>query len=174
MFHVERMALLADAGADFLACETIPSLPEVRALTRALTTVNEDRARPIYAWLSMSVRDAAMLHDGESTRDATVLCDACPFVFAVGANCAAPGHMSAWLAMASDATDKPKLVYPNSGETWDGHAHDWKGGASTPMEAKGDGGEENEEGGGGDSLQALVTEWRKAGARCGSRWCCRA
>eukprot|EP00658_Telonema_sp_P-2_P085186 TRINITY_DN9656_c0_g1_i6.p1 TRINITY_DN9656_c0_g1~~TRINITY_DN9656_c0_g1_i6.p1 ORF type:complete len:253 (-),score=75.77 TRINITY_DN9656_c0_g1_i6:211-969(-) len=41
-WHLPRMRVLANAGADFLAIETIPSLVEVEAMLQALCTVNQD------------------------------------------------------------------------------------------------------------------------------------
>src|SRR5690606_35469724 len=51
-WHRERFEILASAGADLLACETIPSLSEARALARLL------RETPgVRAWVSFSCRD---------------------------------------------------------------------------------------------------------------------
>ncbi len=43
-FHRRRFAILAASGADLLACETVPSLPEARALARLLRGSLEVRA----------------------------------------------------------------------------------------------------------------------------------
>ena len=50
-FHRERLACLADAGADLLACETIPCLAEVRALCGLL-----EEHPGVRAWISFSPR----------------------------------------------------------------------------------------------------------------------
>jgi S-methylmethionine-dependent homocysteine/selenocysteine methylase len=58
-FHRRRWNLLAGSGVDLLACETIPSLVEARAL---LGLLSETAGR--WAWLSFQCRDEARLADG--------------------------------------------------------------------------------------------------------------
>lgn len=48
-FHRPRLRVLADAGADLLACETIPCLAEARALARLLQELPG-----ACAWISFS------------------------------------------------------------------------------------------------------------------------
>ena len=58
-FHRLRWRILAESGADVLACETIPSLVEAKALARLL------RETPgCYAWFSFSCKDGRCLSDG--------------------------------------------------------------------------------------------------------------
>ena len=59
-WHEPRLAVLADAGADLLAIETIPSLDEGRALVELLA---ETDGPP--AWLSFSCADGATTRHGE-------------------------------------------------------------------------------------------------------------
>lgn len=124
-FHRPRMAVLAAAGADLLACETIPCLAEARALARLLPEFPG-----LWAWLSFSARDEAHISSGEPFAACAALLDAHPQVAAVGINCTAPEHIPALVTAARQATTKPIVVYPNSGETW--HAADgvWQGQAS--------------------------------------------
>ncbi len=63
-FHRERWAILAGGGADILACETIPSLAEARALARLLS-----ETPGVYAWFSFSCRDGAHISDGTPIAD---------------------------------------------------------------------------------------------------------
>src|SRR5580704_10543986 len=59
-FHRPRLRVLADAGADLLACETIPSLREAKVLARLL------RELPTQcAWISFSCKDGAHNCEGE-------------------------------------------------------------------------------------------------------------
>lgn len=58
-FHRPRVEALLDAGADLLACETLPSFAEIKAL--ALLLAEYPRAR---AWFSFTLRDAGHLSDG--------------------------------------------------------------------------------------------------------------
>jgi homocysteine S-methyltransferase len=121
-FHRERMRLLLDTGADLLACETIPSALEARALVRLLDERAEARA-----WVSFSCGDGARLCDGTPFADSVRTVAACPQVLAVGVNCTAPSHVGELLRAAAAVTSKPLLAYPNSGETYDGAAKAWRG-----------------------------------------------
>ncbi len=50
-FHRPRMKALIEAGADVLACETIPCLTEAKAIVRSLKEFPET-----YAWISFSAK----------------------------------------------------------------------------------------------------------------------
>ncbi|STU59023.1 Homocysteine S-methyltransferase [Klebsiella pneumoniae subsp. ozaenae] len=63
-FHRPRVEALLDAGADLLACETLPSFAEIQALAALLQEY--PRAR---AWYSFTLRDAEHLSDGTPLRE---------------------------------------------------------------------------------------------------------
>jgi len=67
-FQRERMAVLAEAGADLLACETIPSRLEAEVLLELLEEFPDVRA-----WLSFSCRDGTHISDGASFADCAQL-----------------------------------------------------------------------------------------------------
>ena len=113
--------MLAATGADVMACETVPSLPEVRALLRLV----ESSAR--WTWISLSCRDDAHLSDGTPIQDVARACDTVERVAAVGINCVSPGWVPALVTAIRQATDKPIVVYPNSGETYDAARKVWTG-----------------------------------------------
>jgi homocysteine S-methyltransferase len=121
-FHGRRMKTLATSGADLLACETVPSLEEVRVLVDLLGGLSQT-----WAWVSVSCRDGAHLCDGTPLADAARLCDAVDNVVAVGVNCTAPQHVTSLIREARRAASKPIVVYPNSGERYDTHAKAWTG-----------------------------------------------
>lgn len=121
-FHRPRMAVLAAAGADMLACETIPCLVEAQALARLL-----EEFPGVSAWFSFSCRDAARISHGESLAECAALLDSHPQVAAVGVNCTAPQYVSDLVKAARAATRKPILAYPNSGETYDAATFTWHG-----------------------------------------------
>lgn len=121
-FHSPRMKALIAAGPDILACETIPSLIEARALVRLL-----EEFQSIQAWISFSCRDEAHVHEGQRLEDCVRLVEASPFVAAIGVNCTSPSYVPALIREAKKATDKPILVYPNSGESYDAASNDWDG-----------------------------------------------
>ena len=121
-FHRERMRLLLEAGPDLLACETIPSAVEARALALLLAELAGARA-----WVSFSCRDGSRLSDGTPFVDAVQTVAAVPQVLAVGVNCTAPSHVESLLRAAAQVTDKPLVAYPNSGETYDAAVKAWRG-----------------------------------------------
>jgi homocysteine S-methyltransferase len=117
-FHRPRLNALAEAGADILAFETIPTLREAHVLVGLLDEVG------IPAWLSYSCRDGGSTSAGEPIEEAVAVADH-PRIVAVGVNCTAPRHMPALLAAARTATDLPLIAYPNGGERWDTATRRW-------------------------------------------------
>jgi homocysteine S-methyltransferase len=124
-FHRPRLAVLAAAGADLLACETIPALSEARVLAELLREFPQQAA-----WLSFSARDEVRISDGTALDACVRALEASPQLVALGVNCTAPEHIAALVRAARSATSKPIIVYPNSGETWQAHAGSWRGEAS--------------------------------------------
>lgn len=125
-FHRERLALLAGTGADLLACETMPSVAEVRAVVRALH--GTPGARP--AWVTFQCRSSAELASGEPVEEAVRAAAASERVVAVGVNCTAPRHVAGALERIARVTDLPLVVYPNAGATWNPGARGWSEGAA--------------------------------------------
>ena len=119
-WHRPRLAVLAAAGADLLACETIPALAEADALVRLLGEFPDAAA-----WLSFSCRDEAHISDGNPLAAGIALGEGCDQIVAMGINCTAPPLIEPLLASVRDLTKKPLLVYPNRGETWDAVAKCW-------------------------------------------------
>jgi S-methylmethionine-dependent homocysteine/selenocysteine methylase len=50
-----------------------------------------------------------------------------PEIIAVGLNCTSPHGARRAVEVAARASGKPVVVYPNSGETWDGARRAWQG-----------------------------------------------
>ena len=119
-FHRPRMKALIEAGADILACETIPCPIEARALVKLL-----GEYQGVHAWISFSCRDEAHVCEGEKLAECIRQIESSPQVAAVGVNCTSPIYISSLIREAKKATDKPILVYPNSGETYDPNKKDW-------------------------------------------------
>ncbi|MBW7886050.1 MAG: homocysteine S-methyltransferase family protein, partial [Caldilineaceae bacterium] len=117
------MRVLAAAGADLFACETIPCQAEGEALVQLL-----DEFPQMPAWLSFSCRDGAHLSSGEPFANAAALANRSAQIVAVGINCTAPRYIEELLATGCSVTGKPLLCYPNSGERWDAANHCWVGG----------------------------------------------
>lgn len=121
-FHRERWQILARTPADLLACETIPSYPETRALLRLLL---ETPGR--MAWFSFTCRNEREISDGRPIRECAQLLDLHEQVAAIGINCTAPNLIPGLIREVRAVTAKPIIVYPNSGETYDVEAKRWRG-----------------------------------------------
>jgi len=127
-FHLGRWRILGESSVDLFACETIPSQREADVLLRLL------RETPsLWAWMSFSCRDGRHLHDGSRIVDAARACDAESHVAAVGVNCTSPQLVSDLIGEIRKATDKPVIVYPNSGELYNAADKTWRG-AREPLD----------------------------------------
>jgi len=122
-FHQRRTAVLADAGADLLAVETIPSAQEVAVVLEVLDGLERDTP----AWLSVTCADARRTRSGDDAAEVFRLAGSSARVVAVGVNCTAPEHVAALVEQAVAASGKPAVAYPNSGEGWDPVARSWTG-----------------------------------------------
>ena len=121
-FHVEQIKLLHASNADFLAFETIPSLIEIKVLSRLLI----DTVKP--AWVSFSCKDELYLNDGEKISEAAKILANHPSVFAIGVNCTAPKYITSIIQnLKNSAPDKRVVVYPNSGEVYLTESKSWQG-----------------------------------------------
>jgi homocysteine S-methyltransferase len=121
-FHRERLRVLAAAGPDLLAAETIPELEEGIAIARLLDEMPGTRA-----WLTFSCADGAHLRSGALFAEAVDAVAAATGVVAVGVNCTAPEHVESLVRIARSTTMKPVVVYPNNGEGWDAVGRRWTG-----------------------------------------------
>jgi homocysteine S-methyltransferase len=144
-FHRPRLEVLAAAGPDVLALETVPDADEAAALLRAV------RGLDTPAWLSYTV-DGGRTRAGQPLEEAFALAADADEIIAVGVNCCAPEDVEHAVETAARVTGKPVVVYPNSGEVWDAEARAWTGRSTF----------------GSDQ----VTRWRDAGARL-IGGCCR-
>lgn len=144
-FHRPRMEVLAEAGPDLLAVETIPDVDEARALVRIIGDLG------VPAWLTYSV-GGDRTRAGQPLDEAFALAADVPAIIGVGVNCCLPEDVEAAVGVASRAAGKPVVVYPNSGESWDASARAWRGRSTFDPER--------------------VSAWRAAGARL-IGGCCR-
>lgn len=119
-WHRPRMEVLASAGPDLLALETVPDVDEAEALVDAVAGLG------VPAWLSYSI-DGDRTRAGQPLADAFAVAAGVPEIVAVGVNCCAPADVPAAVALAHEITGKPVVAYPNSGEGWDVRARGWTG-----------------------------------------------
>jgi homocysteine S-methyltransferase len=122
-WHRPRLEILADAGGDVLAIETIPCLAEVEAL------LTEIQAFDAPAWLSVTCRNGRT-RAGERVDEVFAMAADVEQVIAVGVNCVESAEAADLVAAASENSGKPAVVYPNSGEDWDAQARAWVGRAT--------------------------------------------
>jgi homocysteine S-methyltransferase len=118
-WHRPRLEVLAGAGADVLALETIPDVDEAEAL------VNLVQSLGVPAWLSYTI-DGTRTRAGQPLADAFAVTAGVPEIVAVGVNCCAPDDVLPAIGPARQA-GKPVIVYPNSGERWDSARRCWVG-----------------------------------------------
>ena len=148
-FHRPRMRALIEADADILACETIPCLIEAQAIAKLLKEFPG-----ITAWISFTGRDDRHISEGQVFADCVRQLEGLPQIAAIGINCTSPTHISSLIHEAKKSTEKPILVYPNSGEIYDASNNGWDG---KPVL---------------DSFGEQAREWYEAGARL-IGGCCR-
>ena len=141
VWHRPRWRVLARSSADLLACETIPSYPETLALRRLVV-----ESPATAAWFSFSCRDGHHISDGTPLADCVAAVTEIDQVVAVGVNCTAPRFIPSVIEEVRAVTAKPIVVYPNSGEQYDGVHNRWLG-ESVPAE-----------------FGTYSREWRKMGA----------
>lgn len=125
-FHRERWQILSSTQADILACETIPSLAEARALGQL---ADQTAAQPL--WMSFSCRDGFRISDGTLLADVLGVLEPIENIIAVGINCTAPGYIPSLISEAKTVTQKLIVVYPNSGEEYDPVHRQWTGDPDT-------------------------------------------
>ncbi|QDY84746.1 homocysteine S-methyltransferase [Paenibacillus polymyxa] len=148
-FHRPRMKALIEAGADILACETIPCMVEARAIARLLKEFPGT-----YAWISFSAKDEQHISNGESIAACAKWLNEHEQVAAVGINCTLPKFIPSLIHEIHSHTDKPVVVYPNLGEEYDPVTKTWQGHTCT------------------ETFGQSARQWYEAGARM-IGGCCR-
>lgn len=142
-WHRPRLEVLAAAGADLLALETVPDLDEAAALVGLVQEAN------VPAWLTYTI-DGTATRAGQPLAEAFAVAAGVPQIVAVGVNCCVPDDVLPAIEIAAEVTGKPVVAYPNSGEHWSSAG--WNG----PVRFS----------------PALVPQWVAAGARIVGG-CCR-
>ncbi|KAK3162091.1 hypothetical protein QOZ80_1BG0085260 [Eleusine coracana subsp. coracana] len=143
-FHRRRLQVLASAGPDLIAFETIPNKLEAQAYVELL----EEEDIRIPAWFSFTSKDGINAASGDPITDCAAVADSCDRVAAVGVNCTAPRLIHGLILSIKKVTDKPVIVYPNSGETYNAETKEW----------------EDSDDAAGTDFASHVGKWRRAGA----------
>ncbi|CAI7790811.1 unnamed protein product [Closterium sp. NIES-53] len=147
-FHRRRLQVLAAAGPDIIAMETIPCHIEAQALVQLLEEQAASGAAAVPAWISFNSKDGRTAPSGDLFSSCIATAAASPHVVAVGINCTPPRFILPLLHAARKETSKPLVVYPNSGEAWDGINKEW-----VPCSGLSD-----------DGFVSYAPEWVSAGA----------
>ena len=134
-FHAKRLEILISTSPDHLALETMPDTFEVEVLLDLLNDC------PIPFWISYSCKEGNQTNAGQDFQSAVDLAQS---AMAVGINCTKPELITDLLRSAK--SDKPYVVYPNSGRIWDAENKVWTGSAAIGLSDE------------------LVSQWIKAGA----------
>jgi len=120
-FHRPRVELLAEAGADIIAFETIPCAEEGTAIVEFMKDYPE-----LPYWIVFSVKDEVHISNGDVFADFIKNTKFSDNLIGCGINCSDPGNTTAILKGLQNLEKKNFVVYPNSGEIYDKHCNCWK------------------------------------------------
>jgi homocysteine S-methyltransferase len=137
-FHGPRLELLAAAGPDLFAVETIPDSDEAEVLVPLL----DDLGVP--AWLSYSVRGDTT-SAGQLLPEAYAVLAGSRSVVVVGVKCSEQADVLGAVRAAVGATGLPAVAYPNRGGRWNARTRQWDYAGALDLD--------------------LVDDWLAAGAR---------
>ncbi|KAL5541518.1 hypothetical protein UlMin_009228 [Ulmus minor] len=144
-FHRRRVQILASSGADLIAFETTPNKLDAKAYAELL---EEEEGIEIPAWFSFTSKDGVNAVSGESILECATIADSCKQVVAIGINCTPPRFIHSLISSIRKVSDKPIVIYPNSGETYDAQTKQW---------LRSNGVED-------EDFVSYVGKWREAGA----------
>ncbi|SBS79521.1 Homocysteine S-methyltransferase [uncultured Mycobacterium sp.] len=122
-WHRPRLEVLVSAQPDVLGLETVPDVDEAEALAGLVHEFG------VPAWLSYTIA-GGYTRAGQPLDQAFAVAAEVPEIVAVGVNCSAPADVLGAVEVARQVTGKPVIVYPNSGEEWDGLRRTWVGNGS--------------------------------------------
>ncbi len=137
-FHRPRLELLAAAGPDLLAVETIPDTDEAEVLVPLLEEIG------IPAWFSYSVK-GNRTSAGQLLVAAYGVLSGCRSLVAAGVNCSDQADVLGAVRTSVAVTGLPAVAYPNRGGSWDALTKTWAYGAPIDL--------------------GLVPAWLEAGVR---------
>lgn len=147
-FHLPRMQILKDSGAEIFALETMPRLDEALACAGVLEELDRDY------WVSFTFRSPRQISDGTAVEEIAATLKGFPHLKAVGVNCTPPAFVEGIIRNFRGLTSLPICVYPNRGEIYDAVTKTWHGSAD------------------GKTYGDWAQEWYRAGARV-IGGCCR-
>lgn len=120
-FHLPRLQILKDSGAEIFALETMPRLDEALACAGMLEELGCDY------WISFTFRSPHQISDGTSLEEIADALKGFPHLKAVGVNCTPPVFAEKIIRNFRAFTSLPICVYPNRGEAYDAVTKTWHG-----------------------------------------------
>jgi len=148
-FHKYRVDLLAEAGADIIAFETIPCLEEGFALIELMKYYPD-----LPYWITFTVKDDIHISNGDPFPDFFKKAEYNQNFIGCGINCSSPENTAGVMKNLAGMNIRNFVVYPNSGELYDKSCDCWR-----------DSEEKN-------SFISSVEQWYKLGAKI-IGGCCR-
>ncbi|HAT1134521.1 TPA: homocysteine S-methyltransferase [Corynebacterium striatum] len=116
-WHQRRIEVLAATDADFLLAETIPNVDEAAALLELLDATGKPYALSVTGVLAADpAKVAQVIEFAKQARN----------LGALGVNCCDAETAKGVVKRMREGIDLPVLAYPNSGETWDHAARQWR------------------------------------------------
>lgn len=121
-FHKPRVELLAEAGSDIIAFETIPCSEEGHALVELMKGFPE-----MPYWLSFSIKDDIHMSNGDIFSDFIKKNEFPNNLIGCGINCSSPVHVTGLMEGLKRENLRNFVVYPNSGEEYNKSGNCWTG-----------------------------------------------
>jgi homocysteine S-methyltransferase len=120
-FHINRMEILKEAGAELIALETFPSLYEAVVCAQMMERIGVDY------YISFSCRNSNQINDGSSIAECVKALSGLKYLKAIGVNCTQPQFVGGIVDQYKKITNLSIVVYPNSGESFDVEKKIWYG-----------------------------------------------
>lgn len=129
-FYKKKVDLLDSSSADVLAFETIPSYKEAKVISNILKETKKQ------SWISFSCKNQKEISDGTKLEKCCEYLNNHSKIFGVGVNCTSPKYISKLISILKRKLKNKKIIiYPNSGEIYDGKNKNWIGNSNITFES---------------------------------------
>ena len=129
-FYKKKIDLLDSSNVDVLAFETIPSYKEAKVIAKILKGTKKQ------SWISFSCKNEKEISDGTKLEKCCEYLNNHTKIFGVGVNCTSPKYISKLISILKRKLKNKKIIiYPNSGEIYDGKNKNWIGNNNRTFES---------------------------------------
>ena len=129
-FYKKKIDLLDSSNVDVLAFETIPSYKEAKVIANILKGTKKK------SWISFSCKNEKEISDGTKLEKCCEYLNNHSKIFGVGVNCTSPKYISKLISILKRKLKNKKIIiYPNSGEIYDGKNKNWIGNNNRTFES---------------------------------------